>query len=72
MVTASQSLVVVPAAWRHEATLPWANASLTRSIAEHELDALEYFVPFMPMKMRADVIRLASAWTEFRDALISL
>jgi hypothetical protein len=33
------------AAWCHEAKLPWANAALTRSIAEHEIGALQYYVP---------------------------
>lgn len=59
------------ASWRWEAKLPWANPSLMRSIAEHEMDALAYYVPFMPIKLRAEVGPLIEGWSELRDALVA-
>lgn len=56
--------------WIWEGGLPWVDRELTRSIAETEMGALQYYVPFMPLRLRDQVPRLLHDWDTLRIRML--
>ena len=56
--------------WRHEARLPWADNELMIAVVETEIDALEHYLPHMPVRLRPAVGPLVHDWDEFRLTLV--
>jgi hypothetical protein len=56
--------------WTWEASLPWADRNLMRTIAETEIAALRHYVPYMPVGMRETVAPLVHDWDDFRLSLL--
>lgn len=52
-------------AWRHEATLPWADPGMTLTIAETEIGTLMHWRGEAPADLRESVDLVVEQWESF-------
>lgn len=56
--------------WRHEASFPWADRPMTRTIAETEIGVLRDLSASAPEKKRPKIAALIEQWNELRLRLM--